>query len=160
MSDGSTGDPRLRFRVWIGGRLVDEQWIDVLAISQAGLAQMQFAHVAHVDRANVADEPWMIEIYDPEEPDDRAYFRFGTDSGAMVQPEPLGEQETLAEKILPMRLADGAVMLVDHHQDTNRQLDRIELAERIRDGLAHHGMSGPEWDREIWEVVNKLILGD
>ena len=39
-------------------------------------------------------------------------------------------------------------------------ITRAELAERIRDGLAHHGMSGPEWDREITEVVAKLLPDD
>ena len=160
MSDGSTGDPRLRFRIWIGGRLTVEQWVDVFELTVPMLAQMQADHVAAVDRANAAGLAWMIEVYDPAEPDQVAYFRFGTDRDAMVQPEPVSDPDDLAKAILPMRLAEGADLLIDQQQGTHRKLDRAELAARIRDGLTAHGLTGPEYMGEVDTVAEQALPDD
>jgi hypothetical protein len=81
------GDPRLRLRIWIDREQADEVWIDVSnPDSQELLDRIQVRHEAMVDAANEAGSTWMIEVYDPELPADRAYFRFGSDRRAMVMP--------------------------------------------------------------------------
>lgn len=82
-------DPRLRFRVYVDGVLVEEVWLDaendadherVLAIRER--------HKAMADQADADGKHWMVEVYEPALPKDRAYTRFGTDANGMVDPRP------------------------------------------------------------------------
>lgn len=80
-------DPRLRFRIWIEGKLIDEAWISV---EEAG-AEHQFAaimggHMALVETATNHGSMWLIECYDPAKPRDEAYLRIGSDTEGMVAP--------------------------------------------------------------------------
>lgn len=78
----------LRLRLWIGGKLADETWITQgpggLAASEATAARHGSACVA-ADEAGVA---WLLEVFDPDAPEDSAYLRFGTDEAGMVCPVP------------------------------------------------------------------------
>jgi len=81
------GDPRLRFRLWIDGHLEDEVWIDADAPGAAELADSaQERHLTLAQEAAAFGWPYLVEIYNPAEPPDRAYIRFGTDRAGMVDP--------------------------------------------------------------------------
>jgi hypothetical protein len=80
----------LRFRLWVAGVLEAEQWIDVDAVGMEG--QVDAVRDAHAALAAAADERgalWLAEVYNPEEPEHNAYFRFGTDPEGMIDPLPL-----------------------------------------------------------------------
>jgi hypothetical protein len=72
-------DPRLRFRVWIGGKLIREDW----TASPAEGRRLADEHRALVDAAT---DPWLIEVYDPDQPAQIAHLRFGTDTAGMTCP--------------------------------------------------------------------------
>lgn len=81
------GDSRLRFRVWINTHLVEEVWLDVEDEHDRGRVQrVRDRHLALAADADTAGRPWLIEIYDPAQPEERAYLRFGTDRAGMVHP--------------------------------------------------------------------------
>jgi hypothetical protein len=85
---GGAPDPRLRFRVYIGGRLVDETWVDCSAPGAGAVADaVQARHEALAADADHEGVPWVIEVYDPEQPDSIP-FRLGTDPTGMVLPVP------------------------------------------------------------------------
>lgn len=87
---GAPGDPRLRFRVWVNGAMTEETWADLSSPdSEALIDGIQARHLALADAANDAGQRWLIEVYDPELPFDRAHWRFGTDPAAMVFPVPV-----------------------------------------------------------------------
>lgn len=83
-------DPRdcgLRYRLYVAGRVVDEEWVDVMA----GDMVQRFEKV--IDRqitlAQVATDmglPWLAEVYDPAEPGAGQYQRLGTDLAGMIEP--------------------------------------------------------------------------
>ena len=100
---GKDPDPRLRFRIWTAGHLVAEQWLDVLVIAERGSDGLGLAHARIAMEASKAGQPWLVEIYDPEMPEDQAYLRFGTDTAGMTQPRPVGEGESLAAAVLGVR---------------------------------------------------------
>jgi hypothetical protein len=81
---------RLRIRLWIDGELRDETWID--AADPFALLAADFARRAHEVLVAAADRdgiPWLTEVYDPSAPEDRAYFRVGSDHDGMVYPVPI-----------------------------------------------------------------------
>lgn len=81
---------RLRLRLWIDGELRDETWID--AADPHALLAADFARRLHetlVADAEAHDQPWLTEVYDPGAPEDRAYFRVGSDLDGMVYPVPI-----------------------------------------------------------------------
>lgn len=85
----SEEDPRLRFRVWIAGRLVEQVWIDATNPDAASHSEaVQARHAALVAEAERCDQPWLIEIYDPSKPEHEAFLRIGTDTAGMVDPIP------------------------------------------------------------------------
>lgn len=87
-------DSRLRFRVYIGGELADEHWLDALAPGAAGqMAAVRARHLALTEDAAEAGEPWLVEVFDPGEAGDRAYIRLGTDTEGMLDPLPLEDLE-------------------------------------------------------------------
>jgi hypothetical protein len=81
-------DMRLRFRVYVDGEVADEAWVggpgdvdgETLALKQRALC----------DTASDHGQLWLIEVYDPDVPEDAAYWRFGTDPAGMVLPIMLG----------------------------------------------------------------------
>jgi hypothetical protein len=80
----------LRLRFWIGGQLRDEVWIDTADPGASDLAG--YCATYHADQAEMADAagvPWLVEVYNPELPDEQAYIRIGTDPAGMVAPIPL-----------------------------------------------------------------------
>ena len=83
-------DPRMRFRGWVRGQLLDEVWGDVAAgtTEDAMLCGdvLSLRHLAITQAADEAGRPWLIEIYDPAKPELEAYVRFGTDAVGMVDP--------------------------------------------------------------------------
>jgi hypothetical protein len=88
--EGFRAQTALRLRFWIGGRLRDEIWLDAADSGAGDLAQ--FCATYHTELAEMADAagiPWMTEVYDPGQPEDRAYLRIGTDLDGMHDPRPL-----------------------------------------------------------------------
>lgn len=84
---------RLRFRLWIDGYLVSDEW----ATQEDGaedLAERQAALIAENSL-----RPYLVEIYNPVEPEDQAYIRFGTDDRGMVDPLAPIDVEGLEESI-------------------------------------------------------------
>jgi|HubBroStandDraft_3_1064219.scaffolds.fasta_scaffold00345_4 hypothetical protein len=80
----------LRLRFWIGGQLRDEVWIDASDPRSGELAEFCATyHANQADMANAAGVPWLVEVYNPELPDEHAYVRFGTDTDGMVAPIPM-----------------------------------------------------------------------
>jgi hypothetical protein len=85
MSD--PGDPRLRFRVFVDSELAAEHWLDTEAEgADAELERFKAAHARLTDLAEAGGLPWMVEVYDPDQPEDEAYVRFGSDPRGMVRP--------------------------------------------------------------------------
>lgn len=83
-------DPRLRFRIYVDGQLAAETWLDCLDADASELAG--FAAEIHAEITNAADRAgrkWLTEVYDPDQPEDRAYLRFGTDTRGMTEPRPV-----------------------------------------------------------------------
>lgn len=90
MSGSEQEDPRLRFRVWVDGELVDETWLDATnPDADEHFAAMTGRHEALVQAADLIDSVWLVEWYDPARPEDQAYGRAGTDVAGMVDPKPL-----------------------------------------------------------------------
>jgi hypothetical protein len=80
----------LRLRFWIGGQLRDEVWIDASDPRSGELAEYCATyHADQADMANAAGVLWLVEVYNPELPEEHAYVRFGTDAGGMTAPMPL-----------------------------------------------------------------------
>lgn len=81
-------DPRLRFRIWIDATLWLEHWLDTSNPDAEQIVDDMRAQ--HEQIANQADErgsAWLIEVYDPDQPEEHAYVRFGTDRRGMVDPK-------------------------------------------------------------------------
>jgi hypothetical protein len=75
----------LRFRVYVSGELADEDWAATATESGA----LQLRHKTLTDAADRDGTPWLIEVYDPDMPEDEAYLRIGTDRGRMTMPLPV-----------------------------------------------------------------------
>jgi len=83
-------DPRMRFRFWTDGKLVDETWVDASnPDSVEHFEALADRYEAFADTANFFDRLWLAEMYDPAEPEHRAYTRRGTDTRGMIDPRPL-----------------------------------------------------------------------
>lgn len=75
---------RTRFRLYVDGRVVDEQWADSdddARIEEIGLVQRTQAYAA-------ADEgrAWQAEVHTPGNPPGHQYIRFGNSDAGMVHP--------------------------------------------------------------------------
>lgn len=82
---------QLRFRVWVGGELVREDWLPGASLDAGADLAHAGADLAHVHGglatdAEAAGEPWLVEVYDPDAPADEGYLRFGSDTAGMVCP--------------------------------------------------------------------------
>jgi hypothetical protein len=75
---------QLRFRVWVGGELVREDWLPGARL-EAGEA-LGNVHAGLATEAEARGEQWLVEVYDPAAPVDEGYLRFGSDTSAMVCP--------------------------------------------------------------------------
>jgi hypothetical protein len=74
----------LRFRVWVDGELVREDWLPgITPIVGADLARQ---HAAVASLAQDSGKTWLVEVYDPDAPADEGYLRFGSDTEGMVCP--------------------------------------------------------------------------
>lgn len=69
----------LRFRIYVGGQLRAEEWVDEPADAPAAAER-------HARMALGPGQPWLVEVFNPDAPPDSAYLRFGTDQGGMVEP--------------------------------------------------------------------------
>lgn len=79
-------DPRMRWRVWIAGELVSTTWIDTTDADAAD--QVDKLRKLHQRMCLSSGLPWMVELYDPAEPEVSAFLRFGTDDSLMQMPLP------------------------------------------------------------------------
>jgi hypothetical protein len=82
-------DSALRVRIYVSGQLVRERWLDAAdpdALAQATAAGPLDATLC--EAAEAVHQPWLVEVYDPAQPEDLAYMRFGTDRAGMVEPVP------------------------------------------------------------------------
>jgi hypothetical protein len=75
---------QLRFRVWVGGELVREDWLPGATLG-AGV-DLARVHAGLATEAEAKDTPWLVEVYDPAAPVDEGYMRFGSDASQMVCP--------------------------------------------------------------------------
>lgn len=73
---------KLRFRLYLDGEIVIEEWIAVNDQEAIELAPGRHASEA----AKHPEKEWMIEVFDPDAPEDEAYARFGSDKEGMVMP--------------------------------------------------------------------------
>ena len=79
-------DPRLRFRVFIDGELVDETWVNVCTFERLDTIEQVWArHHRLIAQAQTEGKRWLIEIHDPRIPEDQA-LRFGTEQAGIQQP--------------------------------------------------------------------------
>lgn len=81
-------DPRLRFRVYIDGKVADEVWLNADdPVDHQRVIDVRRKHMRMTDEAERAGKAWLAEVYDPAEPvRSRAYTRFGTDVAGMIDP--------------------------------------------------------------------------
>lgn len=75
---------QLRFRVWVGGELVREDWLPGATLEAGG--DLGHVHAGLASEAEAAGEAWLVEVYDPAAPADDGYLRFGSDTSGMVCP--------------------------------------------------------------------------
>jgi hypothetical protein len=75
---------RLRFRVWVGGELIREDWLPG-ATPLAG-TDLATQHAAIASLAGDVGTSWLVEVYDPDAPADEGYLRFGSDTSRMAAP--------------------------------------------------------------------------
>jgi hypothetical protein len=81
---GKRAELRLRLRVYVDGEIADETWLPG-DVPNAG-KDAGHRHRAITDAANAAGKLWLVELYDPAEPEETAYMRYGTDRRGMVLP--------------------------------------------------------------------------
>src|SRR3954470_6185399 len=70
----------LRFRVFLDGEIHVEEWLD----EQDDIAAAQMRHAEEASK--YPDKKFMIEIFDPDAPEEEAYVRFGSSPDDMVMP--------------------------------------------------------------------------
>jgi hypothetical protein len=77
---------RLRLRVYVDGDIADETWLPDPHNPDGG-KKVGDRHKAITDAAERDGKLWLIEFYDPDEPDETAaYRRMGTDTRMMTMP--------------------------------------------------------------------------
>lgn len=75
----------LRFRFYDNGKIITEDWLT--GVHPDAGPKLARLHRAFTEAAEIAGHVWMIEIYNPDEPDDDdAYLRFGSDKAGMIMP--------------------------------------------------------------------------
>ena len=86
-------DGRLRFRVWVAGTLVREDW----AGAPYEMALIAGEHERIAREASEKGKGFTVEVYDPDKPEEEAYLRFGSDAAGMVTPVPVTAADLKAE---------------------------------------------------------------
>jgi hypothetical protein len=99
---------QLRVRLYLGGQLADERWL-----SLADPDDTTWVGLAHVEAAAEADRTgvlWLVEVFDPDLPEEAAYKRFGTDTAGMVHavPAPPGPLRPESWRIAGRRYPPGS----------------------------------------------------
>jgi hypothetical protein len=92
----------MRFRLWVGGELADEVWIDSTnPDADALMARFGTRQGKSAAEAAAAGRRWLVEVYDPALPEDHAYLRFGTDDHGMRDPVAVqpGDLERAASRL-------------------------------------------------------------
>jgi hypothetical protein len=79
--------PRVRFRIYVAGRVAAEAHADGGAVRD--IERIGDEHLAIAIAAHDTGQPWLVEVYDPAEPPDERYLRFGTDAALMHHPLPV-----------------------------------------------------------------------
>lgn len=79
-----------RFRLFIDGSLVDEEWIQ----DPEEAAGVGARHTMLGGRAHDEGRVWLAEIFFPGDPPETAYTRFGTDEYGMSDPRALAGRDT------------------------------------------------------------------
>lgn len=94
-------DPRIRFRLYIDGKLDAEAWVDTTDDDHAAQnAAIQQDHQQRAHAAEAAGQVWCAEVYDPAAPTDRAYLRMGTDPNVMRNARPTTLPEFLSHPLI------------------------------------------------------------
>lgn len=78
-------DPRLRFSLYVDGKLVAMDWLDA-SQDESKIDDVTHRHLQIAAAAERLGSVTMVEIYDPSLPEDRAYTRIGTDKSMMSNP--------------------------------------------------------------------------
>lgn len=80
----------LRFRLYVGGKLQQTQWIDALDPHADDVAEVTtMLHAKAARAAEAGGLAWIVEVYDPTAQPEVAYLRFGTDLAGMQEPRPV-----------------------------------------------------------------------
>jgi hypothetical protein len=104
-------DPRLRFRVYVEGDVLDEQWLDASnPDSERQMDGLLSRHAEAVECAEAAGFRWQVEIYDPAKSDDIAYTRYGTDLDGMANPHRVKKWERIVSGDIPNPGSDEAIL--------------------------------------------------
>jgi len=82
----------IRIRIYIKGAIAAEQWVTTLD----DLTRVD-EHHRLIGQADDRDEPWLMEFYDNEAPDETACYRVGTDTDGMTIPVPMTDTARVAE---------------------------------------------------------------
>lgn len=78
----------LRVTVWVDGKLVSDDTM-TNDVDQAG--KLGRAHLEIAREADEAGKRWLVQIEDPNLPEDRRFVRFGNDTQGMVDPQPVDD---------------------------------------------------------------------
>lgn len=81
--------PFLRFRLYIAGIIKDESIVNVFESTPEDAEAIQARHTEQIVAAEANGQKWLIEVHDPDQPEQSGYMRFGTDDAAMCDPIPL-----------------------------------------------------------------------
>lgn len=87
----------LRFRLYVAGELVDEQWVDETEPGALAMAE-KVARAQH-DETRRRGKAWMVEVFNPDAALERAYLRFGTDTRGMLDPRPVDDLAGIADHL-------------------------------------------------------------
>jgi hypothetical protein len=74
--------------MYVAGEMADESWVPPEDAEEVAQRQRRIA-----DWADLNGYGWMVEVHDPDAPEDTAFpLRFGTDRAGMVLPLVMGER--------------------------------------------------------------------
>lgn len=119
-------DTRLRIRVYVDGSQVAERWLDTLTTPPAEVHAVRREHAKMCGEASANGRAWMIEVYDPALPEERAYLRFGTDPAGMGDPREIDTGDIVAA-ILGGHGTTGPAL---HYQGTDDRPPRTHAGDQ------------------------------
>jgi hypothetical protein len=95
-----TESPMLRARMYVGGELRDEQWLDVSDPGhEEATDELLRRHLDLAERSTAAGLSWLLEMYDPGLPAGLRYLRLGTDATRMANPTAWTVPEQMTREI-------------------------------------------------------------